>query len=667
MKRYVPPGRASHFIRCRLLITLLVVFALQGAYAQSVQPADTLPAGIPVAGKARVDALNDLAKQLLDTNYEAALRYATLALETSGPLGYKEGSLDARYTIANINVNYALNYKEGLTHLGEALELARATGHVKKEMEILRLIGYVHNRQENVAKARYYYDRAIAVAKKNDFTSDYARLNSYMGDLLERNGDTTAALNYYERVLILAKQDTAGIPPDAKLSVGRYHFLRSEHAQAVAAYEEALQDFEKSQNHRWEAYMHCVLAEFYLATGDPAKAIEEGQAGLAVASRFQLIKEIADNHYILTVAYDSSRNYKMAYHHLRLLSAINDSVFTIDRAKQIASVQANLETALQAQELEKVRQEKAMNDLALEKNRSILFALVAGIAVLCILLVYLVRRYLQKQRVNKALRDRDELRQLRLDEIIIRLNQEIAQHRKTQARLETANAELNNFMYRSSHDLKGPIASIIGITNLAKKEAGDDVYIRMITECATRLNTTLDDLLGTTRVSSGIVQLTAVNLEQLAKQVVYDLGNADYAAQVQVLVEIENGLVLHTDEISLRAILQNLVDNSLKYKDPSKPVSWIKITAAESENGIRLEVADNGQGIEKDQQPKVFGMFVRSSSTSKGSGLGLYIVKKSIEKLGGKIELESAAGVGTTFRIFLPNRVNEVLPELSPN
>ncbi len=666
MKRYVPPGRANRFTRCRLLIVLLSVLALPGVYAQPVRPADTLPAGIPVAGKARVDALNELAKQLLDTNYEAALQYATLALETSGPLGYKEGSLEARYTIANINVNYALNYNEGLTHLGEALKLARAAGHVKKEMEILRLIGYVHNRQANVAKARYYYDLAIAVAKKNSFTSDYARLNSYMGDLLERNGDTTAALNYYERV-VLAKKDTAGIPPDAKLSVGRYHFLRNEHAQAAAAYEEALQDFEKSQNHRWEAYMHCVLAEFYLATGDPARAIEEGKTGLAVASKFQLIKEIADNHYILTVAYDSSRNYKMAYHHLRLLSAINDSVFTIDRARQIASVQANLETALQAQELEKIRQEKAMNDLALEKNRSILFALVAGIAVLCILLVYLVRRYLQKQRVNKALRDRDELRQLRLDEIIIRLNQEIAQHRKTQARLETANAELNNFMYRSSHDLKGPIASIIGITNLAKKEAGDDVYIRMITECATRLNTTLDDLLGTTRVSSGIVQVTAVNLEQLAKQVVYDLGNADYAAQVQVLVEIENGLVLHTDEISLRAILQNLVDNSLKYKDPSKPVSWVKITAAESENGICLEVADNGQGIEKDQQPKVFGMFVRSSSTSKGSGLGLYIVKKSIEKLGGKIEMESEIGVGTTFRIFLPNRVNEVLPELLQN
>jgi signal transduction histidine kinase len=667
MERYVPPARATRFTRCRLLTVLLVMLALPGVHAQSARHVDTLPAGIPVAGEARVDALNKLAKQLLDTNYEAALQYATLALESSVPLGYKEGSLEARYTIANINVNYALNYKEGLTHLGEALELARATGNVKKEMESLRLIGYVHNRQENVASARYYYDRAIAVAKKNGFTSDYARLNSYMGDLLERNGDTTAALMYYERVLVLAKQDTAAIPPDAKLAIGRYHFLRGEHAQAVAVYEEALQDFEKSQNHRWEAYMYCVLGELYLATGDPARAIEEGQKGLAVASKFHLVKEIADNHYILAAAYDSAGNYKMAYHHFRLFSAINDSVFTIDRAKQIASVQASLETALQAQELEKVKQEKAMNDLALEKNRSILFVLVAGIAVLCVLLVYIVRRYRQKQRVNKALRDRDELRQLKLDEIIIWLNEEIAQHRKTQSRLETANTELNNFMYRSSHDLKGPIASIIGITNLAKKEMGEDVYIRMITECATRLNTTLDDLLGTTRVTSGIMRITAVNVEELAQQVVHDLRNADYAAKVRIQVEIEKELVLHTDDISFRAILQNLVDNSLKYKDPAKPESWIKIAAAAKENGVYLEVADNGQGIEKDQQPKVFGMFVRSSFNSRGSGLGLYIVKKSIEKLGGKIELESAMGVGTTFRIFLPDKVNEVVPELSPN
>ncbi len=663
MKQYVPPGRACHF--SRWLLMALFVLALPQANAQPVRTADTLTAGFPATGKARVDALNGLAIQLLDTDYEAALRYAMLALEASDTLEYKEGSLQARYTIANVNVNYALNYEEGLTHLAGALKLAKATANVKKEMEVLRLIGYVHNRQGDVQRSRFYYDRAIAVAKQNKFTADYARLNSYMGDLLERNGDTTAALVYYERVLDLAKQDS--IPPDAKLSVGRFHFLRNEHAQAAAAYEEALHEFEKSQNHRWEAYMYCVLAELHLVTGDAARAIEEGQAGLAVASKFHLVKETADNHYILSVAYDSLRNYKMAYHHFRLLTAINDSVFTIERAKQIAAVEGRLQTALEAQDIEKIRQEKAMNDLALEKNRSLLLTLSAGIAVLVVLLVYLAQRYRQKKRVNKALRDRDELRQLRLDEIIIRLNQEIAQHRKTQSRLETANAELNNFMYRSSHDLKGPIASIIGITNLAKKETGEDLYLRMITECATRLNTTLDDLLGTTRVSSGIVRITAVNIRQLTQQVISDLVNADYAVNVQVLVEIENDLVLHTDEVSLRAILQNLVDNSLKYKDGSRPACWIKITAGAKENGICLEVADNGQGIEKDQQARVFEMFVRSSPDSKGRGLGLYIVKKSIEKLGGSIELESTTGVGTTFKVCLPNRVSDLLPEASPN
>ena len=110
-----------------------------------------------------------------------------------------------------------------------------------------------------------------------------------------------------------------------------------------------------------------------------------------------------------------------------------------------------------------------------------------------------------------------------------------------------------------------------------------------------------------------------------------------------------------SDRIRLDNIFTNLLSNSLKYYNPDSPNPYVKLTANLVDNGVEIVIEDNGIGIEQQYHARVFEMFFRASEQSKGSGIGLYIVKEIIDKLKGEISFESTFGEGTTFKVFIPS------------
>ena len=122
----------------------------------------------------------------------------------------------------------------------------------------------------------------------------------------------------------------------------------------------------------------------------------------------------------------------------------------------------------------------------------------------------------------------------------------------------------------------------------------------------------------------------------------------------RVLLRIPESLTIHTDPLRLRVILNNLLSNAIKYADPTKAELIITITAAREGNDFIFSIEDNGEGIPENQQDKIFEMFYRASEKASGSGLGLYIVKESLEKLNGSIQHQSKLGQGSKFTITIP-------------
>jgi signal transduction histidine kinase len=107
--------------------------------------------------------------------------------------------------------------------------------------------------------------------------------------------------------------------------------------------------------------------------------------------------------------------------------------------------------------------------------------------------------------------------------------------------------------------------------------------------------------------------------------------------------------------------LTNILSNSIKYSDRRKANRFIKVNATVSENNCAIAIEDNGLGIEEQYLDKIFDMYFRAHTSLKGTGLGLYIVKDTIERLGGSIKVESVPGKGTTFFIELPNFINTLV------
>ena len=126
-------------------------------------------------------------------------------------------------------------------------------------------------------------------------------------------------------------------------------------------------------------------------------------------------------------------------------------------------------------------------------------------------------------------------------------------------------------------------------------------------------------------------------------------------SNVQVRITIQENDTFHSDRARIGIILNNLVSNSMRYSNANCLDPYVQIDVSFNSLGANLIIRDNGIGIAPEYHPKIFDMFFRVSNESTGSGLGLYLVKETIDKLNGKLEFTSEPGIGTEFKIFVPN------------
>ncbi|MEO0470623.1 MAG: PAS domain S-box protein [Bacteroidota bacterium] len=237
---------------------------------------------------------------------------------------------------------------------------------------------------------------------------------------------------------------------------------------------------------------------------------------------------------------------------------------------------------------------------------------------------------------------------------------DITNRKQTELKLQEKNDELDAFVYKASHDLKGPLASIIGLTNIARDEVKDNAahrYFDLIAKSTKRLDTILLELIDVTRINKAKLQLEHINVDELVDDIVNSLKHQSKSQQIrfQKHVALTNGFT--TDKKLLNSILQNLIVNSINYQNPKAEPPIVDVWVEADPNQVHFKVSDNGLGIPEKMQKRVFEMFYRGNTKSKGSGLGLYIVKSAIEKLQGSCDIYSIEGQGTTFSFTLPMKM----------
>jgi signal transduction histidine kinase len=215
---------------------------------------------------------------------------------------------------------------------------------------------------------------------------------------------------------------------------------------------------------------------------------------------------------------------------------------------------------------------------------------------------------------------------------------------------------LDSFLYSTSHDLRAPVASLLGLINLAKHDIKEDQgkqYVTMMEERVKKLDHIFSDILNYSRNIKTEIKPVVFRLGEIIDDVITDVKFNEGADSIRLDFEEQLHHILKTDYYQLKVVLSNLISNAVKYHDNNKRDQWIAVRFERLDRDVQITIADNGKGIHPESQHKVFDMFYRASSEAEGSGLGLFIVKQALEKINGQIRLNSEIGEGSEFKIII--------------
>jgi two-component system, sensor histidine kinase and response regulator len=222
--------------------------------------------------------------------------------------------------------------------------------------------------------------------------------------------------------------------------------------------------------------------------------------------------------------------------------------------------------------------------------------------------------------------------------------------------LEKAYNELDKFAYSATHDMRGPILSVLGIIGIAK--VTDDVaevksMLDMMESAMVKLDNYIQNIHDYYNLRRGQIKITEVSFKDIVQDVqdIYEISSK--TTNTRFTTNVIQNETFRSDDVSLKIILNNLLSNSFKYQRKNNTDKFVDLNIEVSRGTATILVKDNGIGIPEKSIDQIFNMFYRATSEELGSGFGLYNVKDALNKLGGKIEVESQENIGTTFKVII--------------
>lgn len=219
------------------------------------------------------------------------------------------------------------------------------------------------------------------------------------------------------------------------------------------------------------------------------------------------------------------------------------------------------------------------------------------------------------------------------------------------------NAELDRFVYSASHDLRSPLSSLLGLIQVARDDDHWDKkeYLNLMEKSVKRLDTFISDIIDFSRNARLEVVPEKIEFNALVAEILEGLQYVDNFEKIEKRIDIQGVQDFYADKKRLQIILMNLLANAIKHHYPeSRENPFVHVLIKQEGTAVRMIISDNGPGIKSVYLNDIFKMFFRATNRTAGSGLGLYIVQETVNKLRGEIKVESQEGEGTRFLVTLP-------------
>ena len=225
------------------------------------------------------------------------------------------------------------------------------------------------------------------------------------------------------------------------------------------------------------------------------------------------------------------------------------------------------------------------------------------------------------------------------------------------AQLKKANAELDNFVYSVSHDLRSPLLSVKGLLSLIFQHSAIDSetsnYLSMADKSIDRLDETISEILEYSRNARLEINKEPFSLRTMLEQICDDLHfSAEEKFQFKIHVHGEDVILADRNRIS--TVLRNLIGNAVKYRKKNIDDPYVNCELVHEPDKLVCVITDNGEGISETDMPRIFDMFYRGNTNTVGTGLGLYICREVVNKMDGELMIESVLGSGTCITVRIP-------------
>ncbi len=377
-------------------------------------------------------------------------------------------------------------------------------------------------------------------------------------------------------------------------------------------------------------------------------------------------REILKEFYQLEADFHSAANdFEKATYYLRKVTEVNDSIYNTEVIRNLTRVQTLYAQRENLAIIAAKDNVLALNDEIIKQQRSVALLLLVIASLTTVLGVVIYRNYRKIKAVNGELASAKQIIEDHnkfLDHLVDQKTKELVDSNEE---LVKVNDELDNFIYKTSHDIRGPLASLKGMVNLAIMDVKDDKalgYLSKLDVTAEKLNMILTRLLIVNRINHAELKPEVIHFEPIIQEILTLEVKKGIPPKIKIDYDVAPDIQLVSDKDMVRLILENLIDNAVKYYNDSERVeSFVRIVVGTENGKVTARVMDNGVGIAKMNRQKIFQMFVRASERSDTGGIGLYLAKLATEKLGGDINLISTDEKYTEFIVQFPDTLPKSL------
>jgi signal transduction histidine kinase len=675
------------------LLILGVPILTSGQVPLDKSKVDSLRALLPlVSGVDKYRAEFGIAYELFDFDNKEAVRYAELAYSDAQVIGdsveiVKSGRLYGQLLRRIDRLDAATNI------FLQVLPIAERNGVIDEQKRILNALAIAYNYMALYDKALEYNFKSLEIREREGNNREIGIGLSGIGFVYYKMGDFDQALDFFLRAIEFRKADTLDLDQlyinVALCYVYKRQFTESQDFvfkafgfckdkcsdqvkiegefclgmsnESIGKLEKAREHFNESYNlsvrtgdKRFQAENLLWLGMVDLRERDFSRAEEELIKAEQLASEFGYNQLLINSFHQLSTLFFTTEDFHSAARYQLKYITLKDSIYSDDLIKNITRVQTNYAERENINTIAEQDEVLRLNQIVIERQRQVYFfvALIAGLSVLIALVFLRYSRALTKAKMQLSMANQTLERRV---------------EDRTKA-LQNVNNELDNFIYKTSHDIRGPLASLKGIANVALLELTDakaQDYLHKLDASADKLNTILTRLLIVNQINHAVLTPVSIDFPELIQEILTWERKKGIPSRLIITHEIDPNVKLITDRHILRIILENLIDNAIKYHNSSdrvEPFVQIKVVPV-NHHGVKINVIDNGIGIKEHDPQKLFQMFVRASERSESGGIGLYLTKLASERLYAKVDFSTNAEKHTQFAVTLPADLREIIVE----